>query len=94
MIKEYWNLIGQEPFLSITGELDFSQAYSFRRMLMNPKNFYFTQVSDITKDVIFFKSQKIMFLDHFGPMGIFSKNIRLSHTTIWAPAIMLSSKNK
>ena len=35
--KSNWNLIGQEPFLAITWELDFSQACSFCRMLMNHK---------------------------------------------------------
>ena len=58
MIKEYWNLIGREPFLAITWEPDFCQACSFRRMLMNQKNFPFTQILDKTNDVIFFKSQK------------------------------------
>ena len=46
MIKEYWNFIGQEPFLAITWESDFSQAYSFCRMLMNDKNFHFTQIPE------------------------------------------------
>ena len=27
-IKEYWNLIGREPFLAITSEQDFSQVYT------------------------------------------------------------------
>ena len=48
-IKEYWNLIGQEKFLTITWEPDFSQVCSFRRMLMNHKNFRFTQIRDKTK---------------------------------------------
>ena len=65
MIKEYWNLIGREPFLAITWELDFSQACSFRRMLMNHKNFHFTQIPDKTNDMIFLKSPKTMFLGHF-----------------------------
>ena len=46
MIKEYWNLIGREQFLAIIWEPDFSQACSFRRMLMNNKNFRFTQIPD------------------------------------------------
>ena len=54
---------------------------------MNHKNFHFTQIPDKTNDVIFFKSPKTMFLDHFCPMGIFSKNIRLSHTTIYGPLL-------
>ena len=61
MIKEYWNLIGQDPFLAITSESDFSQAYSFCRMLMNHKNFHFTQIADKTNDMIFLKSPKTMF---------------------------------
>ena len=55
-IKEYWNLIGWEPFLVITWESDFSQAYSFRRMLMNHKNFRFTPILD--NYLIFLKRNK------------------------------------
>ena len=91
-IKEYWNLIGQEPFLAITWEPDFSQACSFCRMLMNHKNFHFTQIPDKTNDVIFLKSPKTMFLGHFWPFlvifaqwGFFPKNPALSHTTIYGP---------
>ena len=40
-MKEYWNLINQELFLSLTREVDFVQACSFRRMLMHHKNFDF-----------------------------------------------------
>ena len=79
-IKEYWNLIGQET--------DFSQACSFRRMLMNHKNFYFTHIPDKTNDAIFLNSPKTMFLSHFWPFLVISngdifKKIRLSHTTIY-----------
>ena len=64
MIKEYWILIGWEPFLSLTWELDFPQACSFRRILMNHKNFDFTQIPDKTNDMIFLKKSK----NHvFGP---------------------------
>ena len=76
MIKEYWNLIGWEPFFSLTWELDFSQACNFRRMLMSHKNFDFTKIPDKTNDVIVLKSPKNMFLgnfDHFYLMEIFSK---------------------
>ena len=76
MIKEYWNLIGLEPFLSLTWELDSSQAWSFRRMLMSHKNFDFTQITDKTNAVIFLKGPKTIFwaiFDHFDLMGIFSK---------------------
>ena len=54
MIKEYWNFIVWEPFLSLTWELDFSQACSHRRMLINHKNFNFIQNPDKTNDEIFF----------------------------------------
>ena len=85
-IKEYWNLIGREPFLAITWEPDFSQACSFCRMLMNHKNFHFTQIPDKTNDMIFLKSPKTMFLGHFWPflvilpVGDFFQRIRLCHT--------------
>ena len=71
-INEYWNLVGREPFLAITWELDFSK--------------HFKQIPDKTNDVIFLKSPKTMFLGHFGPfLVIFAKKIRLSHTTISGP---------
>ena len=53
MVKEYWNLIGRKAFLAITWEPDFSQACSFRKMLMNHKNFHFTKIPDKTNDEIF-----------------------------------------
>ena len=84
-IKEYWNLIGQEHFLVVTWEPDFSQACSFHRMLMNQKNFRFTQTPDKTKDMISLKSLKTLFLGHFWsflPGEDFFKKILLSHTTI------------
>ena len=91
-IKEYWNLIGQEPFLAITWEPDFSQACSFCRMLMNHKNFHFTQISDKNNDMIFLKSPNTLFLDHFWPFvsflpdgDFFLKNPALSNTTIYGP---------
>ena len=82
MIKEYWNLIGREPFLAITWEPDFSQACSFHRMLMNYKNFHFTQIPDKNNDVTFLKSPKTMFLGHFWsflPDEDFFQKIRLCH---------------
>ena len=66
-IKECWNLIGQEPILAITWEPDFSQACSFRRMLMNHKNFHLKQIPDKIDEIIFLKSPKTMFLGHFWP---------------------------
>ena len=86
IIKEYWNLIGQEPFLALTWELDFSQACSFCRTLMNHNNFDFTKTTDKTNDMIFLKSLKTMFLGHFDhfwsflPNGDFFQKIWLSHT--------------
>ena len=92
MIKEYWNLIGQEPFLALTWETDFSQACSFCRMLMNHKNFRCTQIRDKTNDLIFLKSPKTLFWGHFWPFlvifaqrGFFHKSLVLSHTTIYGP---------
>ena len=89
IIKEYWNLNGREPFLSLTWELDFSQARSFRRMLKNHKNFDFTQIADKT-DVIFLKSPKTM----FARWEFFSKNQTVTHNYIWVPNIMLSFRKK
>ena len=92
MIKEYWNLIGREQFLAITWEPDFSQACNFHRMLMNHKNFHFTKIPDKTKDMIFLKSPKTLFLGHFWPFlvifaqrGFYPKNLALSHVTIYGP---------
>ena len=48
-----------------TSELEFSQACSFLRMLMNHKNCDFTQIPVKTDDLIFLKSRKNMFLGHF-----------------------------
>ena len=66
-IEEYWNLIGREPFLTITWETGFSQAFSFGRMLMNDKNFDLQQIPDKTNEMIFWKRLKTLFLGHFWP---------------------------
>ena len=57
------------------------------------KTFVLHQFPDKTKEVIFLKSPKTLFLGHFWlfcchfcPSGIFSKN----HNIIWAPNTMLS----
>ena len=92
MIKEYWNLIGREQFFSLTWELDFSQAYSFPRMLMNHKNFDFTQIPEETNDIIFLKSSKTMFLGHFCSMGIFSQNSSFQTQLYMAINIKLSCR--
>ena len=94
MIKEYWNLTDREPFLAITWKPDFSQACSFRRMLMNHKNFHFTQIPDKTNDLPDFLKKfknhifgrKFTIFGHFCPMGIFFKK---SGSVIWAPNTML-----
>ena len=57
-------------------------------MLMNHKNFHFTQIPDKT-NVIFLKSPKTLFLGHFDhfwsfmPDGDFSQKIWLTHITIY-----------
>ena len=91
-IKEYWNRIGWEPLLAITWEPDFSQACCFRWILMDHRNFHFTQIPDNTNHVIFLKSPVIMFLGYFWPFlvifarwGFFPKNLALSHTFIYEP---------
>ena len=89
-IKEYWNLIGREPFLAITWQLDFPQACNFCRMLMSHNNIHFTPIPDKTNDVIFLASPETMFLGHFWSFwvifvqwGFFPKNFAVSHTTIY-----------
>ena len=98
-IKEYWNLIGREPFLAITWEPDFFQACSFCRMLMNHKNFHLTQIPDKNNDMIFLKSPKTLFLDHFWQFlvifarwGFFPKNPAVTYNYIWTLNNMLNFK--
>ena len=81
-MKEYWNLSGWESFLAITWEPDFSQACSFRRMLMNHKKFRFTQIPDKTNEVIFLNSPKTLFL---GQWEFFQKNPAVSHIITYGP---------
>ena len=90
MIKEYWNLIGQETFSTITWGQDFCQAFSLHRMLMNHKNSRFTAIPDKTHDTIFLKSPKTVFLGHFGPFLVIfarrqfvSKNLLQFHPLIY-----------
>ena len=101
MIKEYLNLIGREPFLAITSEPGFSQACSFCRMLMNHKNFHLTQIPEKNNGMIFLKSPKTLFLDHFWQFlvifarcGLFPKNPAVTYNYIWAPNNMLNLKKK
>ena len=90
-IKEYWNLIGWKPFSAITWEPGFSQVCSFRRIVMNHRNFHFIQIPEKTNDVIFLKSPETMFLGHFCPMGFFSKKSgSVTYNYIWALNTMQS----
>ena len=98
-IKEYWNLIGREPFFAITWKPDFYQACSFRRMSMNHKNFCFTQTPDKSNDVIFLESLKTLpifglfltILGHFCLIGFFSnKSSSFTHAYIWVSNTMLT----
>ena len=60
-----------------------------QNMLMNHKNFHFTQIPDKTNDIIFLKSPKTMFWAIFGyfcSMGIFSKKIQLCQTQLYMGA--------
>ena len=69
-----------------TWELDFPQESSFLRMLMNYKNFDFTQIQDKTNDAIFLKGPKTKFLGHFWPFlpdGDFFQKIQLCHTQLY-----------
>ena len=90
LLVKYWLLKNTEISLAVqTWEPDFCQACSFRRMLMNHKNFHLTQIPDKTNKAIFLKSLKTLSLSHFWPFlvifaqwGFFPKNPTLSHTTI------------
>ena len=54
ILKFHW----PRAISALTWEPDFSQACSFRRMLMNHNNFRFTGIPDKTNDVIFLKNPK------------------------------------
>ena len=94
LLVKYWLLkntaisLAESHFVAITWELDFSHAFSFRRMLRNHKNFYVTQIRDKTDYMIFLKSPKTMFFGHFWPFLVifarwefFPKYPALSHIT-------------
>ena len=86
MIKECWKLTGREAFLAITWEPDFSQACCFCRVLMNHKNFHFTQIWDKTNNAIFLKSPKTLFFGHFWsflPKRDLFQKIQLCHTQLY-----------
>ena len=68
-------------------------------MLMNHKNFHFTQIPDKTNDMIFLKSPKSYFwaiFDHFWSFlpnrNFFQEKKAVTHSYIWAPNTMLSFK--
>ena len=90
LLVKYWRLKNTE--MSLAWEPDFSQACSFRRMLMNHKDFHFTQIPDKTNDMIFLESPKTM--GHFGHFWSFlpngQKSAFVTHNYIWAPNTMLS----
>ena len=58
-----WSTCHNFFFINIVS--DFSLACSFRRMLMNHKNFCFTKLPDRNTNVIFLKSPKTLFLEDF-----------------------------
>ena len=68
-------------------------------MLMNYKNFHFTQIPEKTNDTIFLKSPKTMFLGHFWPFFViftqwgFFQKLRRCHAKLYmAPNTMLIFK--
>ena len=93
MIKEYWNLIGQEKFSTITWGQDFCQAFSLHRMLMNHKNSHFKTIPEKTHDIILnhvFGPFWTIFR-HFCPTAIyFKKPASVPPNYIWALNTMLS----
>ena len=97
-IKEYWNLIDRELFLSITWEPDFFQSCSFCRMLEDHNNFHFTLIPDKTNDLIFLKCPKNLVFGPFWPFltSFFSKkSCCVTCNWIWTPNTILSfRKNK
>ena len=106
LLVKYWRLKNIEILLAEsyfwTWEPGFSQACSFRRMLMNHKNFRFTQIPGKTKDMIFLKTPNTLFLGlfltifgHLCLMGIFSKKSgSVPSNYIWAPNTILSFRKK
>ena len=94
-IKEYWNLIVREPFLSITWEIDFSQACGFCRMSKDHKNFRFTPIPDKANDLIYFKSPKNIVFWSFLTSYFSRKSSPVTCNWIWtAKTILNLSKNK
>ena len=64
--------IGRELFLAITWQPDFSQACSFCRMLMNHKNFHFTQIPDKINNDFLKKSKNHVFVPFWPFLVIFA----------------------
>ena len=97
LLMKYWRLKNNKISWKITWEPDFSQPCSFCRMLMNHKNFRFTQIPDKTNDAVFLNSPRTLFWDHFWSFLVtfaqwrfFPKNPAVTHNYIWAPNTMLS----
>ena len=94
ILRSHW----LRAILVFSWELDFSQACNFLRMLLNHKNFDFTEIPDKTNDVSFLNSPKTMILGHFLPFlpdgDFFPKNPAVTHNYIWTRKIMLSSRKK
>ena len=64
-------------------------------MLMNHRNFHFTQIPDKTNDLIFLKSSETMFLGHFWSFlsdgDFFPKNwLCHTHNYVWASNTIIS----
>ena len=97
-MQNFWAQIGPFPQMRIFENQIFSQGCSFCRMLMNQKNFHFTQIPGKTNDIIFLKSPKTKnhvfepFLTIFARWGFFPKNPALSHTTIYGPLTTMLTK--
>ena len=97
MIKEYWNLIGRDTFLATTWEPDFSQAWSFCRVLMSHMNFHFTQIPEKSNDNFLKKSKNHIlgsFFTIFAQWGFFPENLALSNTPIYEPPNTMLSFRK
>ena len=82
ILKSQW----PRAIFVFTWQLELSQACSFLRMLLTPKNFDFTQIPHKTNDVIFWKSQKNMFLGRFWPFLVdenFFQKLQRCHTQLY-----------
>ena len=60
-------------------------------MLMNHKNYHFTQIPDKINDMIFLKSPKTLFWGYFWSILVI---FAVTYNYIWAPNSMLSLRKK